>query len=66
MTPRGRVKVGDLERNHGIRIIAFERRDFRLHELHSTRDSVLYHGDSVLACIRHDLLNSFSVYMMQR
>ena len=65
MTPRGRVKVGDLERNHGIRIIAFERRDGSMSSI-PTRDSVLYHGDSVLACIRHDLLNSFSVYMMQR
>ena len=65
MTPRGRVKVGDLERNHGVRIIAFERRDGSMSSI-PMRDSVLYHGDSVLACIRHDLLNSFSVYMMQR
>ena len=52
MTPRGRI-------------IAFERRDGSMSSI-PTRDSVLYHGDSVLACIRHDLLNSFSVYMMQR
>ena len=62
---RRTVRVSEMERDHDIRIIAFERRDGSMSSI-PTRDSVLYHGDSVLACIRHDLLNSFSVYMMQR
>lgn len=56
------VRVSELERNHGIRIVAFERRDGSASSI-PTKDSVLYHGDSVLACVRHDLLGSFSKYM---
>ena len=28
-----------------------------------TRDSILYNGDSVLACVRHELIESFSRYI---
>lgn len=56
------MKVADLERNHDIRIVAFERRDGSASSIPS-RDSVLYHGDSVVACIRHDLLGEFSKFM---
>ena len=59
-TDRSQVKVS--ERNHGIRIVVFERRDGSASSI-PTRDSVLYHGDSVLACVRHDLLGAFSKYM---
>ena len=61
-TDRSQVKVSELERNHGIRIVVFERRDGSASSI-PTRDSVLYHGDSVLACVRHDLLGAFSKYM---
>lgn len=64
-TNDGKMKVSSLERDHGIRIIAFERRDGSMSSI-PTRNSVLYHGDSVLACVRHDLLRAFSVFMMQR
>ena len=56
------MKVADLERNHDIRIVVFERRDGSASSIPS-RDSVLYHGDSVVACIRHDLLGEFSKFM---
>lgn len=56
------VKAFDLERDHGIRIVAFERRDGSSSSI-PTRDSVLYHGDSVVACVRHDLLASFSRFV---
>lgn len=56
------ARVSEFERSHGIRIVAFERRDGSASSI-PTKDSVLYHGDSVLACVRHDLLGSFSKYM---
>lgn len=56
------VRAFDLERDHGIRIVAFERRDGSSSSI-PTRDSVLYHGDSVVACVRHDLLSSFSRFI---
>ena len=56
------ARVSELERSHGIRIVAFERRDGSASSI-PTKDGVLYHGDSVLACVRHDLLGSFSKYM---
>ena len=30
-----------------------------------TRESILYHGDSVLACVRHELIESFSKYIQE-
>ncbi|MDR3136736.1 MAG: TrkA family potassium uptake protein [Coriobacteriales bacterium] len=56
------VVVGDLEREHEIRIVAFERRDDSLSSI-PTKDSILYEGDIVIACVRNDLLEEFSVYM---
>lgn len=63
-TSKGFMRVSDLERAHGVRIIAFERRDGSMSSI-PARNSVLYHGDSVLACVRHDLLPQFSVYMQR-
>ena len=56
------VKVSELERDHDIRIIAFERRDGSASSI-PTKDSILYQGDSVLACVHNDLVNSFKKYM---
>jgi len=55
------VQVGILERDHGIRIIAFERKDGTLSST-PTGDSVLYPGDLVMACVRKDLVQEFSRY----
>ena len=56
------VRVSELERDHDIRIIAFERSDGSASSI-PTGESVLYHGDSVLACVRHELIESFSRYI---
>ncbi len=56
------VRVGELERDHDIRIIAFERRDGSASSI-PTKDSILYQGDSVLACVRNDLVDSFKKFM---
>ena len=61
-TRKDSVRASDLERDHGIRIIAFERSDGSASSI-PTKDSVLYNGDSVLACVRHDLVDAFSKYM---
>ncbi|MGI6045563.1 MAG: potassium channel family protein [Eggerthellaceae bacterium] len=56
------IRVSDLEHEHAIRIICFERGDGSASSI-PTPESVLYHGDSVLACVRHDLIESFSKYI---
>ena len=56
------IRVSELERDHDIRIIAFERADGSASSI-PTRDSLLYHGDSVLACVRHELIESFSRFI---
>lgn len=56
------VRVSELERDHDIRIIAFERSDGSASSI-PTGESVLYHGDSVLACVRHELIELFSRYI---
>lgn len=56
------IRVSELERDHDIRVIAFERRDGSASSI-PTRDSILYHGDSVLLCIRHELIENFSRYI---
>ena len=56
------ISVGELERDHEIRIVAFERKDDALSSI-PTRESILYAGDTVIACIRDDLLEEFSTYM---
>ena len=59
---RRAIRVFEIERDHDIRIIAFERADGSASSI-PTRDSVLYHGDLVLACVRHYLLDSFSSFI---
>jgi trk system potassium uptake protein TrkA len=56
------IKVTEMEREHEIRIIAFERRDGSLSSI-PTKESVLYHGDTVVACVHKDLLEMFSTFM---
>ena len=61
-TKKRTIRVNELERDHDIRIIAFERADGSASSI-PTRDSLLYHGDSVLACVRHELIGSFSRFI---
>ena len=56
------IRVSDLERDHEVRIVAFERGDGSSSSI-PTSESVLYHGDTVLACVRHDLIPLFSRYV---
>jgi trk system potassium uptake protein TrkA len=56
------ISVGELEREHAIRIVAFERKSDSLSSI-PTQESVLYQGDTIVACVRDDLLEEFSVYM---
>ncbi len=56
------IRVSEIERDHDIRIIAFERSDGSASSI-PTKDSLLYHGDSVLACVRHDMIEAFSRYI---
>ena len=56
------IVVEDLEREHEIRIVAFERKDGSLSSI-PTSESILYQGDTVIACVRDDLLEEFSTYM---
>ena len=53
------IQVSELERAHDIRIVAFERADGTSSSIPSG-DSMLYDGDSVIACVRHLLVESFS------
>ena len=61
---RNSIHVSELERDHDIRIIAFERSDGSNSSI-PNRDSVLYHGDFVLACVRNDLIDSFSSFIQK-
>ena len=56
------IHVGEIEREHEVRIIAFERKDGSLSSIPS-KESVLYQGDIVLACIHKNLLEEFSSFM---
>lgn len=56
------IVVAELERDHEIRIVAFERKDGSMSSI-PTSESILYQGDTILACVRDDLLEEFSTYM---
>ena len=56
------ISVGELEREHEIKIVAFERKGDELSSIPNS-DSILYAGDTVIACVRNDLLEEFSIYM---
>lgn len=59
---RTSIAVKELEKEHDIRIVAFERSDGSASSI-PTRDSVLHHGDLVLACVRRDLIKVFAKYI---
>ena len=57
------IRVSEMERDHEVRIIAFERADGSASSI-PTVDSLLYAGDSILACVRHDVITQFSRYIL--
>lgn len=59
---RKSIMVADLERSHEVRIIAFERADGSVASIPSD-DSLLYNGDTVLACVQQEYVEQFSKYI---
>ena len=59
---RRTIRVSEMERDHDIRIIAFERSDGSASSI-PTKESILYQGDTVLACVRHELIEQFSRFI---
>jgi trk system potassium uptake protein TrkA len=57
------IRVSELERDHEVRIIAFERKSTGQSSIPS-EESVLHAGDLVLACVRVDLIDRFKRYMV--
>ena len=58
------VTVKEMEQEHDIRIVAFERADGSSCSIPND-ESVLYNGDSVIVCIRHELIEGFSKYILE-
>lgn len=56
------IRVSELERPHDVRVVAFERADGSASSI-PTSESILYHGDTVMICIRHELIESYARYM---
>ncbi len=61
-TGKRSIRVSELERDHDIRVAAFERADGSASSI-PTGESLLYTGDSVLACVRQELIESFERYI---
>lgn len=59
---RTSIRVSELERDHTVRVIAFERLDDGMSSIPDS-DSQLYNGDTVLAAVQHDYIEQFSKYM---
>jgi trk system potassium uptake protein TrkA len=59
---RKSIKVTELERDHEVRVVAFERADGSLTSIPS-KDSLLYNGDSVMVCVQQDQISQIKRYM---
>ncbi len=58
------IRVGDLERDHTIRVVAFERADGSVSSI-PNRESILYPGDTVLACVKIDSIEALAAYIQE-
>lgn len=56
------IRVGDIEKEHNIRIVVFERSDGSASSIPNA-DSILYPGDTVVACVHHELIDSFMKFV---
>ena len=56
------IKVANLEKGHDVRIIAFQRHDSTVSSIPSS-ESILNHGDSVIACVRQSLVPQFTSWI---
>lgn len=61
---RQTLRVSELERPHGARVVAFERADGSATSIPDA-DSILYDGDSLLVCIRSEFLPAFQKFMRE-
>lgn len=61
-TGKNSIRVSELEHGHDVRVIAFERQDASMSSI-PTAESILYHGDTILLCIRHKRIGSFARYI---
>ena len=61
---RQTMRVAELERPHGARVVAFERADGSATSIPDA-DSILYDGDSLLVCIRSEFLPAFQRFMKE-
>lgn len=59
---RPQLRVGDLEREHLVRIAAFERADGSVNSIPS-RESILHHGDTVIASVNRKFLPRFARFI---
>lgn len=58
---RKSIKVSELEKHHSVRVCAFERADGTASSIPSS-DSILYHGDAVLAVVAHYMVPTIMQY----
>ncbi|MBQ3300685.1 MAG: TrkA family potassium uptake protein [Eggerthellaceae bacterium] len=56
------IRVADIEHGRDVRIIAYERKDGSSSAMPSS-ETMLSHGDLVLACLRRDQVESFSRFV---
>lgn len=61
---RKSIHVSDFEREHRLRVVAFERADGSSSSIPSD-DSVLYNGDIVLACVKIDSIDLLTGYIQK-
>lgn len=61
-TGKKTLRVSELERDHDVRVVAFERSDGSASSI-PTSESMLYQGDTIMICMRHELIESFSHFM---
>lgn len=59
---RQTIRVKELERPHGVRIVAFERADGTSSSIPDA-DSILYDGDTLMVCLRNEYLPAFRRFM---
>lgn len=60
---RKTIRVSEMERPHGIRIVAFERADGSVSSI-PTGDSILYQGDSVMAVVKPELVPALQRFIL--
>ena len=61
-TDKKSVRVSDIERDHDIRVVCFERADGSSSSIPS-KDSTLYHGDTVLVCVSSNRIADIGPYI---